>query len=394
MSYNGSHSVNWRQCTIADLGEVVTGKTPSTKNPEFWDGRIHFITPKDIQGLKRITKTERTITDSGLQKVKGSILPQNAVCVSCIGNIGYTGITTRPCVTNQQINSIIANEDNAPDFVYYLMRSLWPFFKKYEGQSTTLSILNKTQFSKIVVSVPDLHTQKQIAGVLSVLDAKIETNTQINANLQQQAAAVYLDWCSQCEDTVQIGEIVDNILDYTPCAFQEVVLINSSEVTEGHFDHHSFSKNANLKGHFKKRFKKYDILYSEIRPKNKHYAFVLFNADKYIASTRLMVLRAKKEFITPSLLYQHLSSSRVCDEFAATTETRSGTFPQGCYADFSKIEVPHMPLEKQHEITSFLNSIYTVIEHNDRENRRLALLRDTLLPKFISGEIDVSDIQY
>lgn len=121
----------WKQCTIGDLGEVVTGKTPSTKNAGFWDGKIHFITPKDIQGLKRITKTDRTITDAGLQKVKGSILPQNAVCVSCIGNIGYTGVTTQPCVTNQQINSIITNKENDPDFIYYLMCSLWPFFKNY-----------------------------------------------------------------------------------------------------------------------------------------------------------------------------------------------------------------------------------------------------------------------
>ena len=173
----------WKQCTIADLGIVVTGKTPSTKIAELWDGAVHFITPKDVQGLKHITHTERRITDAGLQKVKGSALPPRAVCISCIGNIGYTGMTTQKCVTNQQINSIIVNDDNDPDFVYYLMRSLWQFFKNYEGQSTTLSILNKTQFSKISVTVPDKATQKRIAEVLSVLDAKIEANDRINDNL-------------------------------------------------------------------------------------------------------------------------------------------------------------------------------------------------------------------
>ena len=84
-------------------------------------GTVHFLTPKDIQGLKHITNTERRITDAGLQKVKGSALPPRAVCVSCIGNIGYTGMTTQKCVTNQQINSIIVNSDNDPDFVYYLI---------------------------------------------------------------------------------------------------------------------------------------------------------------------------------------------------------------------------------------------------------------------------------
>ena len=175
--------IEWKQCTIADLGDVVTGKTPSTKIAELWDGAVHFVTPKDIQGLKHIADTERRITDEGLQKVKGSVLPPRAVCVSCIGNIGYTGMTTQRCVSNQQINSIIVNSDNDPDFVYYLMKSLWPFFKNYEGQSTTLSILNKTQFSKIAVTVPDKTTQKRIAAVLSALDEKIAANTQINDNL-------------------------------------------------------------------------------------------------------------------------------------------------------------------------------------------------------------------
>lgn len=173
----------WKKCTIADLGDIVTGKTPSTKNPLFWGGEISFVTPKDIQGLKRITDTERRITDAGMQNVKGSVLPPQAVCVSCIGNIGYIGITTQQCVSNQQINSIIVNDENDTDFVYYLMRSLWPFFKNYEGQSTTLSILNKTQFAKIAVTVPCKSIQRQIAKVLSAIDNKIESNARINDNL-------------------------------------------------------------------------------------------------------------------------------------------------------------------------------------------------------------------
>ena len=161
---------------LGDLGKIVTGKTPSTKNSAFWDGTVPFVTPKDIQGLKHIEQTERYITKDGLGAVKGSIIPPKAVCVSCIGNIGYVGMTTVECVSNQQINSIIVNEDNNADFVYYLIKSLWPLFKNYEGQSTTLSILNKTQFSKIEVDVPDLKAQERIAAILSSIDEKIAIN--------------------------------------------------------------------------------------------------------------------------------------------------------------------------------------------------------------------------
>lgn len=173
----------WKKCTIGELGQIITGKTPSTKNEAFWGGDVPFVTPKDIQQTKHIFKTERYITLNGLNAVRNIKLPPKAICVSCIGNIGYVGMTTQECISNQQINSIIVNDENDPDYVYYLIKGLWAYFKNYEGQSTTLSILNKTQFSQIEVSVPGVHAQRKIARVLSALDDKIEVNQKINDNL-------------------------------------------------------------------------------------------------------------------------------------------------------------------------------------------------------------------
>ena len=174
----------WKKYCLSDIATIVTGKTPSTKKRELFDGEIHFVTPGDInKGFKHIYSTERTISKAGLLSVKGSTLEPNAICVSCIGNLGYVGMTTMQCVSNQQINSLVAKEGFDSDFIFYLMRSLWPIFKNFEGQSTTLSILNKGLFSKIEVCVPPLEKQKQIAGILSSLDDKIELNNRINHNL-------------------------------------------------------------------------------------------------------------------------------------------------------------------------------------------------------------------
>ena len=128
---------------ISDLGFVITGKTPTTKNTDYWDGDIPFITPGDIQETKHVFKTKRFITSQGASSVRGSLLPKDAICVSCIGTLGYVGMTTQPSVSNQQINSIVVSPEHNPDYVYYLMKYLWPYFKNFEGQSTTLSILNK-----------------------------------------------------------------------------------------------------------------------------------------------------------------------------------------------------------------------------------------------------------
>ena len=179
---------------ISDLGTVVTGKTPTTKNKEYWNGRIPFVTPGDIQGTKHIFSTARYVSNAGMNSVRGAVLPKDAVCVSCIGNIGYVGKTVEECISNQQINSIIVSNDHNSDYVYYLMKSLWPFFKNYEGQSTTLSILNKGQFSKIEIAERTRSEEDCIADILNKFDDKIETNNAINKNLAQQAKALYKDW--------------------------------------------------------------------------------------------------------------------------------------------------------------------------------------------------------
>ena len=186
-----------KKAKIKDLGTIITGKTPSTKIDLFWNGEIDFITPKDIQVTKHIFKTERSLSYDGMNAVASSLLPANAICVSCIGNIGYVGMTTKRSVTNQQIDSIICNQDNDPNFVFYLMKSLWSRFKKFEGQSTTISILNKGQFSDIDISLPSLQEQKKIAAQLSCIDEKIELNAKINDNLSNELFCSIREECLQ-----------------------------------------------------------------------------------------------------------------------------------------------------------------------------------------------------
>jgi len=187
----------WTWKIIDDLGQIVTGKTPSTKCPEYWDGDIPFITPKDIQGTKHCEKTERYITNAGSLSAGKVMLGRDAVCVSCIGNIGYVAMTTQNSVTNQQINSIVVNDDHSNDYVYYLMKNLWGYFKTCESQGTSVPILSKSLFSQIPVFVPTIALQRKISAVLSVLDNKIELNHRLNDNLESMAQALYDYWFVQ-----------------------------------------------------------------------------------------------------------------------------------------------------------------------------------------------------
>ena len=131
-----------------------------------------------------------------------------------------------------------------------------------------------------------------------------------------------------------IGEICDTISDTYKGNASNVVLINTSDVLEGKCLNHTFVTNKDLRGQFKKQFKKNDILYSEIRPANKRYAFIDFEPTDYIASTKLMVIRSNDK-VLPKFLYYILQSKEMIETLQFLAVSRSGTFPQITFSERS-----------------------------------------------------------
>lgn len=182
--------------TVAKLGRIVTGKTPPTKDKDNYGGTIPFITPVDMTGNRSIIKTERYVTAKGLGTVRNCYLPEHSVCVSCIGSdMGKTVLTTAPSITNQQINSIVVDED-AYDYmyVYYLMRTLEEKIKSLGKNATAVPILNKTKFSNIEIQVPEIDVQRSISNILSAYDNLIENNEKQIKLLEEAAQRLYKEW--------------------------------------------------------------------------------------------------------------------------------------------------------------------------------------------------------
>ena len=386
--------------TIGDLGKVVTGKTPSTKNDVLWNGSIPFITPKDIQGLKHIVRTERTVTQVGANTVKGSIIPPNAICVSCIGNIGYAGMTTQWSITNQQINSIIVNKENDANFVYYLIRGLWKFFKNYEGQSTTLSILNKSQFSKIKVEIPSLEKQKKIAAILSSIDAKIEVNQKINDNLYAQAKATTKQWISKSTGDYELLPLSDiasiNPDTYSPKeTWKYVNYLDTSSITEGCISEiqHITPSSEKLPSRARRKIALNDIVFSTVRPNQRHYGIISEPLPNMLGSTGFAVIRSKNPLVCNELIYLCLTENEFIEKMQQLAEQSTSTFPSIKPSDLGVCKIPCPKDQSSTSFTETLKSLFALIAANQRENISLSEIRDALLPKLISGEIDVSDIQ-
>lgn len=184
---------------LKDIGRIVTGKTPSSKEPKSYGESYLFITPSDNFENKYIDKTIRSLSEYGKNVLNGKLLKENSVLVTCIGSaMGKVALNKFPAVTNQQINSIEVKEAFSSDYIYYCLKNNYTLFRNAASGSTALPILNKTDFEELPIKIhKNLKTQQSIAAVLSALDKKITLNKQINARLEEMAKTLYDYWFVQ-----------------------------------------------------------------------------------------------------------------------------------------------------------------------------------------------------
>lgn len=185
---------------LADIGKVITGKTPSTSIAENYAwGTIPFYTPEDVaKGLGMMGRNSRFISETGFEEIASNTISGESVLVGCIGsdmgNVAYSNIT---CATNQQINAITQFKNGIePLYVYYLLSTMKSYFQKIAG-STTTPILPKSVFEEIEIHLPGMKKQKDVVSILYALDRKIELNKQINDNLEEMAKQLYDYWFVQ-----------------------------------------------------------------------------------------------------------------------------------------------------------------------------------------------------
>lgn len=185
--------------SLYELGKIVTGKTPPTSENDNFDGEYPFITPTDISTYEKryLFNTERTISEIGKRKLKSNLLPENSICVVCIGStIGKICMTDRPSFTNQQINSLIPNENYDPFYLYYILRSLKSYFQLIGGGTGSgKGIVNKNVFSKTKVKVLiDKKNQLKVSNILKKYDDLIENNEKRISILENIIKDTYQEW--------------------------------------------------------------------------------------------------------------------------------------------------------------------------------------------------------
>lgn len=185
----------WQQFCLADAGSIVTGKTPRGGIPEFEGSDVPFVTPPDFNGSMWIERANRSISELGAQSVKGSIIPRCSVLVTCIGSdMGKAALTASRCVTNQQINAVLVDETKfCPEFIYYNLSLRKDEIRGLAGGSAQ-PILNKSAFSQIRFWAPPLSEQRTIATALRPINDRITLLRETNATLEAIAQALFKSW--------------------------------------------------------------------------------------------------------------------------------------------------------------------------------------------------------
>ena len=179
----------WEECVLGDYGKVVTGNTPPTKDIENYEnGTYLWASPADLGTHKLISETKTKLSSKGFTKTRP--LSKGSVLVTCIGStIGKTGMATREMSTNQQINSIVVNENNDNEFVYYVVQSAFPHYLSSIAVQA-VPIISKSSFELLPSKRPSLQEQNKIGKFLSLLDERISTQHRLIEDLKKFKCAI------------------------------------------------------------------------------------------------------------------------------------------------------------------------------------------------------------
>lgn len=393
--------MSWTEKKISDLGEIITGKTPSTKVPEFFGGDYPFVTPSDIEyGHYYARNTETTVTEFAKSKHRNQFVPKGSVLFTCIGNtMGKCAIAAQECLTNQQINAVVANNDNDPKFLYYLLHHSRNIVRGIGmGGGAATPIINKTTFGNVRLRLPtDKTTQEAISAILSQYDDLIENNKRRIELLEDSARQLYKEWFVRFRFP---GHEHVKIIDGVPEGWKYRPLIEIAEMTMGQSPKSEF---YNIDGigtpfhqgvsNFGFRFvthetyctqptrlsKAGDILFSVRAPVGR----INITNDVIVLGRGLAAIRSNAGY--QSFLFYALKSHFFKEDmigggaiYAAVTKKDMET---------QELLIPTDNLLQQFE--EFASDIDKQIQKLDRMSENLTKARDILLPKLMSGEIAV-----
>ena len=358
---------------IKDIGNVVTGKTPQTAHAEFYGGDYMFITPTELHGGYKISSSEKTLTEAGLESIKTNSIDGISVLVGCIGwDMGNVAMCFEKCATNQQINSITQiSEDYSPYFLYYWLSTKKEYLFSISSVTRT-PILSKGVFEEIEIPSISRSEQDKIAKVLLVLDKKIKLNSEVNDNLAQQAQLLFDFMFQDISGSKHIGDFI--VPQRGTALLSKDAIPGDIPVVAGGLVPSTYHNAANTVA---------PVI--TISSSGANAGFVnLWGVPVWSSDSSFIDFK-----MTPYVYFWHALLKRHQNNIykIQTGSAQSHIYP----SHIASLPVCDLDFGKVADYTERVTPLFTLISKNYKESNQLRALRDWLLPMLMNGQATISD---
>ncbi len=410
----------WREYTIGDIcSKITSGGTPNTRKNEYYGGEIPWVRTQEVN-FNRIYDAEIKITEDGLNNSSAKWIPENSVIIAMYGaTAGKVAINKIPVTTNQACCNLIINSDKADyRFIYYNILSRFSNIANMAVGGAQQN-LNAGMIKDLPVFLPDLPTQTAIAEILSSLDDKIELNNKINKELENLAQTLFKRWFIDFEFPNENGEpykssggeMVDSELGEVPKGWEVGNLNQIAQLVKKNIK--PFENPDKLYFHYslpefdsgklpsndlgatilssKYQVLEHSILVSKLNPRIPRVWTVISPKPNSICSTEFQVLKPINQLYFPFVNYLCKSVnylSAIKSKVTGTSSSHQRVNP----LDLINYELVLPDINIVERFNNLTYNSLRQIDDNISENQVLTNLRDTLLPKLISGELEVKQV--
>lgn len=404
--------MEWKEVRLGDVcTRVCSGGTPKSTNLSYYGGKIPWLNTKEID-FNRIYSTEKTITDSGLNNSSAKWIVPNTVTVAMYGaTAGKSCIVKVPMTTNQACCNLTINDEVADyEFVYYTLKNDYTILASLANGGAQQN-LNAQIIKDYVLKMPSLADQRRIASILSSLDRKIELNNKINADLEEMAQAIFKNWFVDFEP-FKNGKFVDSELGKIPEGWKVGRLDEIADVVGGSTPSKAKPEYYTQKG----------IAWLTPKDLSNHPAVYTSRGEIDITeegynstSTKLMPKGTILFTSRAPIGYISIAQNDICTNqgFKSLVPKKAGTCFLYCFLKYvtpvienkstgstfkeasgslmKSLQVIMSEQKVFEDFETIVSPLFARIESLEKENSRLSLLRDTLLPRLMSGELEVPE---